>query len=53
MSLKHLGQLASPRNWSGMVWTALVMVLLCAIGTAIVGVKLYEVTGRQAQFNPR
>jgi hypothetical protein len=49
---KDLGHRASPRNWSGMVWGVVLMVLLCAIGTAVVGVELYQITDRPVEFNP-
>ena len=43
-----------PRKWSGMAWTVVVMVLLCSISTAIVGVKLVRIADRQAvSFNTK
>jgi hypothetical protein len=48
---REIGQRASPRRWSGMVWTVVLMVILSSVGTAIVGVKLFQVTDRQVLFN--
>jgi hypothetical protein len=50
---KELGHRAHPRHWSGMVWGVLLMVLLCSIGTAVVGVKLYRITEHPAGFSPK
>lgn len=53
MHLKEIGHHVNPRHWSGFAWTVVALVVLCAIGTAIVGVKLYQVTDRQVLFNTR
>ena len=45
---KHLAGRMHPRHWSGFVWTSVVMVMLCGLGTAIVGVKLVEMADRHA-----
>ncbi|MEO8160167.1 MAG: hypothetical protein ABI588_02015 [Arenimonas sp.] len=48
---KEIGQLASPRRWSAMAWGVILTVLACSIGAAVVGVELYQVTGRQVIYN--
>ena len=53
MHLKEIAHHAHPRHWNGFAWTVAVFVLLCAIGTAYVGVKLYQVTDREVGFNTR
>ena len=54
MHLKEIAdQVAHPRRWSGFAWTVVAFVLLCAAGTAFVGVKLYQVTDREVGFNTR
>jgi hypothetical protein len=53
MHLKEIGHHANPRHWSGFTWTIAIFVLLCAVGTAVVGVKLYRVTDREVGFNTR
>ena len=50
---KEMAEHAHPRHWSGFTWTVLAFVLACAIGTAWVGVKLYQVTDRTVLFNTR
>ena len=50
---KEIGEHANPRRWSGFAWTVAVFVLLMSIGTAVVGVKLYEVTGGEVGYNTR
>ena len=51
MHLKDLGHHANPRHWSGFVWSIVLAVLVASIGTAYVGVKLYQVTDREVGFN--
>jgi hypothetical protein len=51
MHLKDVGERANPRHWSGFTWTVVAFALLCAIGTAVVGVKLYQVTDHPVGFN--
>jgi UPF0716 family protein affecting phage T7 exclusion len=51
MHLKEIGGLANPRRWSGFAWTVVLFVLVLSIGTAVVGVKLYEVTDREVLYN--
>ena len=55
MHWKEMGErLAHPRKWSGMTWTAVAMVLLCSIGTVVVGVKLVQIADRHAvSFNTK
>ena len=53
MHLKEIGGLAKPRRWTGFAWTVALFVLVLAIGTAVVGVKLYEVTDREVGYNTR
>jgi len=53
LHLREIGERANPRRWSGFTWTVAGFVLLLAIGTAVVGVKLYEVTGGEVGFNTR
>jgi len=53
MHLKDLGHHANPRHWSGFVWSVVLLVALCSIGTAYVGVKLYQVTDREVGYNTR
>ena len=49
---KELGQRAHPRRWSGMVWSVVLLVVACSIGTAVVGFKLVEAADRQRiEFN--
>ena len=49
---KELGQRAHPRRWSGMVWSVVLMVIVCSIGTAVVGMKLVDAAERQKiEFN--
>ena len=52
---KEIGdRMVHPSKWSGMAWAAAVMVLLCSLGTAIVGVKLVQIADRQAvSFNTK
>jgi len=51
MHLKQVGERANPRHWSGFAWSIVALVLLCAVGTAVVGVKLYQVTDHPVGFN--
>jgi len=51
MHLKDIGERANPRRWSGFVWSVVLLVMLCAVGTTLVGMKLYQVTDRQVGFN--
>ena len=53
MHLKEIGGLANPRRWSGFAWTVVGFVLLCAVATAVVGVKLYQVTDQEVGYNTR
>ena len=53
MHWKHIGERANPRRWSGFVWSVVAFVLLCSLGTAFVGVKLYQVTNQEVGFNTR
>ena len=53
MHLKEIGERANPRHWSGFAWTVALLVLVVSIGTAVVGVKLYEVTDREVGYNLR
>ena len=54
MHLKEIGErVAHPRRWSGFAWSVVLLVILCSIGTAVVGVKLYQVTDREVGFNTR
>ena len=53
LHLKEIGERAHPRRWSGFVWSVVAFVLLCSLGTAFVGVKLYQVTGQDVGFNIR
>jgi hypothetical protein len=46
---KEIGdRMAHPRKWSGCSWTVVMMVLLCATATAVVGVKLVQIADRQS-----
>ena len=38
-------------NWSAMTWAAVALVLLCTLGTVIIGIQLFEITGNPTQFN--
>lgn len=40
-------------KWSLMISAVLALVLICAVGTVLVGVQLYEVTGQPTQYNNR
>ena len=40
-------------KWSPMVSAILALVLICTVGTVLVGVQLYEVTGQPTQYNTR
>jgi len=51
MHLKEIGERAHPRRWSGFAWSVVLLVILSAIGTAVVGVKLYQVTEREVGYN--
>ena len=51
MHLKEIGERAHPRRWSGFAWSVVLLVILAAIGTAVVGVKLYQVTEREPGYN--
>ena len=51
MHLKTIGERANPRRWSGFAWSVVLLVVACSIGTALVGVKLYQVTDRQVLYN--
>ena len=53
MHLKQVGERANPRHWSGFAWSMVLFVLLCSVGTAVVGVKLYQVTNHPVGFNTR
>jgi len=54
MHLKEIGeQVTHPRRWSGFAWSMVLFVLLCSVGTAVVGVKLYQVTNHPVGFNTR
>jgi hypothetical protein len=55
MHWKEMGErVVHPRKWSGMAWTVVAMVLLCSIGTAVVGVKLVQMADRQSvSFNTK
>jgi hypothetical protein len=45
---KQFGERAlHPRKWSGMAWTVVLMVMLCSVATAVVGVKLVRMADRQ------
>jgi hypothetical protein len=48
---KQIGERANPRRWSGFAWSVVVLVILCSIGTTVVGFKLYQVTDRQVLYN--
>jgi hypothetical protein len=48
---KEMGERANPRHWSGFAWSVVLLVLLCGVGTAVVGVKLYQVTDHPVGFN--
>jgi hypothetical protein len=52
---KEVGErMVHPRKWSRMAWAVVAMVLLCSIGTAVVGVKLVQIADRQsASFNTK
>ena len=46
--LKEFGdRMVHPGKWSGMTWAVVAMVVLSAIGTAVVGVKLVQIADRQ------
>jgi len=50
--LREIGeQVTHPRRWSGFAWAMVLFVALCSVGTAWVGVKLYQVTERPVGFN--
>ena len=51
LHLKEIGGFANPRRWSGFAWTMVLFVLVCSIATAVVGVKLYEVTDHEVGYN--
>jgi hypothetical protein len=53
MHWKDIGERANPRRWSGFAWSVVAFVLLCSLGTAFVGVKLYQVTNQEVGFNTR
>ena len=53
MHLREIGERANPRRWSGFAWTMVLFVLVLSIGTAVVGVKLYQVTGGEVGYNTR
>ncbi len=40
-------------KWSPMISAILALVLIYAVGTVLVGVQLYEVTGQPTQYNNR
>jgi hypothetical protein len=51
MHLKEMGERAHPRHWSGFAWSMVLFVLLCSVGTALVGVKLYQVTDHEPGYS--
>ena len=51
LHLREIGERANPRRWSGFAWTVVLLVLACSIATAVVGVKLYEVTDHEVGYN--
>ena len=53
MHLKEIGERANPRHWSGFGWTVALLVLVCAVATAVVGVQLYAVTDQEVGYNTR
>lgn len=54
MHLREIAEHAHPRHWSGFVWSVVLLVMLCSIGTAIVGVKLVNMADRQrVEFNTK
>ena len=54
MHLKEIGHHVNPRHWSGFTWSIALLVLVCAIGTTVVGVKLVKMADRQqVEFNTR
>ena len=53
LHLREIGERANPRRWSGFAWTVFLLVLACSIGTAVVGVKLYQVTDQEVGYNTR
>lgn len=53
VSWKAIGTRARMGNWSPMVWATLALVVVCVAGTALVGVGLYAVTARPAQFSTK
>ncbi len=50
---KEIGSRAKPSNWTPMAWAVLALVVLCTAGSVVVGVKLYQITGQQVEFNPK
>ena len=50
---KNIGHRARIGNWSPMVWVVLALVVLSAVGTVVVGIKLYAITGHPVQFNTK
>jgi len=48
---KEMGERAHPRHWSAFAWSMVAFVLLCSVGTALVGVKLYQVTSHEVGFS--
>jgi hypothetical protein len=50
---KEIGEHANPRRWSGFAWSVVLLVILCSVGTTLVGVKLYQATDGQVGFNNR
>ena len=48
---KALGTRARFGKWSPMAWAVLALVVVCAVGTVIVGIELLAITGNPTQFN--
>lgn len=40
-------------KWSPMAAAILALVLICTVGTVLVGRELFKITGQQTQFNTR
>lgn len=50
---KEIGSRAKPRNWPPLAWAMLVLLFAGIIGTAIVGIELFDVTRQPMMFNTR
>jgi len=53
VSWKQIGNRARIGNWPPVVWATLALITICVVGTVIVGVELYQVTGHHPQYSTK